>query len=126
MDLKQTFFILIIALLLAACGGAQQTADPPTADPQIEKGRQVFQLNCAACHATAPDTVVIGPSLAGIATAAATRQDGVSAREFIENSIIKPDAILTEGYPDIMPKTFGTTLSGEDFDALVAYLLTLE
>jgi mono/diheme cytochrome c family protein len=125
MNIKRSF-ILIVVLLLTACGGAQQTVAPPTADPQIEKGRQVFQLNCAACHATAADTIVIGPSLHGIATTAATRREGLGAREYIELSILSPDEIVTEGYPDIMPKTFGTTLSGEEFDALVAYLLTLE
>ena len=31
-----------------------------------------------------------------------------------------------EGFNDLMPKSFGTVLTSEELDALVAYLLTLQ
>jgi hypothetical protein len=39
---------------------------------------------------------------------------------------LRPDEYIVEGFSDLMPSNFGTTLSGEQLDALLAYLMTLE
>ena len=82
---------------------------------------------CRICHSLDPGLVLIGPSLDGIATRAATRVPGLSAEEYIRQSILDPNAYVVEGFPaGQMLQNFGELLSGEDIDNLVAFLLTLE
>lgn len=115
----------IAALLLAACStSVVETA--PTFTPQQQHGQAVFNLRCAQCHATVPDTVVIGPSLNGIATRAATRVEGYSAEEYIERSILIPDFYVVEGFANTMPTNFGKELTSEELSALVSYVMTFK
>lgn len=97
-----------------------------TLTPQEARGKTVFSQQCGACHSTFPDTVIVGPSLAGIATAAETRKPGQDGRTYLYTAILQPGDFLVDGYTDLMPATFGKQLTGEDLDAVVAYLLTLE
>ena len=124
MKLKNTF-ILSAALLLAACS-TSATQPEPTLTPQQQQGQTVFNLRCAQCHATVPDTVVIGPSLNGIATLAETRVEGYEAEAYIERSILIPDFYLVEGFADTMPTNFGKELTSEELSAVVSYLMTLK
>lgn len=114
-------------LLLTACGGDRSTV-PATAtlNPQASQGKELFSRHCASCHATDPETVILGPSLAGIADRAAGRVSGLPARAYIEESILQPRAFVVSGFGDAMPTDFGKRLSGEEIDALIAYLLTLD
>lgn len=114
-----------VVLLLAACGGGTATPPTPTLDPVAAQGKRIFSQHCAACHSLSPDTIIVGPSLAGIGTHAAERIPGMDARTYIEQSILKPDAYIVEGFPNAMPNEFGKKLSGEELDALVHFLLTL-
>ena len=115
----------IAALLLAACStSVVETA--PTFTPQQQQGQAVFNLRCAQCHATVPDTVVIGPSLNGIATRAANRVEGYSAEEYIERSILIPDFYVVEGFANTMPTNFGKELTSEELAAVVSYLMTFK
>lgn len=124
MNLKKTVFILI-AFLLAACSSTK--AQPtPTLDPVQKQGESVFNLRCAQCHATVPDTVVIGPSLAGIATRAAARMEGYDAEAYIEHSILFPRDYIVDGFADTMPTNFGKELASEELTGVVAYLMTLK
>lgn len=123
---KHSFLWLIaILLLLVACGG-DPVEPTPTLDPVAAAGEIVFQKNCGSCHATAPDTVIVGPSLAGIATRADTRIPGQDAHNYILSSIMRPDEFLVEGFENLMPNNFGRKLTGEEIDAVIAYLLTLK
>jgi len=70
--------------------------------------------------------VVVGPSLAGIATRGGSRIEGLDAAAYIRASIMTPDAYVVEGFPEgIMPADFKEHLSPEDLEAVVAFLLTL-
>ena len=43
--------------------------------------------------------------------------------EFLLESIVDPNASLTAGYqPDVMPNTYGKSLTKQQLDALVQYL----
>lgn len=118
-------WLMALLLLLVACG--REPAEPtPTLDPVAAAGEIVFQKNCGSCHATAPDTVIVGPSLAGVATRAETRIPGQDARSYILNSIMRPDDFLVEGFENLMPNNFGRKLTGEEIDAVIAYLMTLK
>jgi hypothetical protein len=73
-----------------------------------------------------PDTVVIGPSLNGIATNAAKRVEGYNAEAYIERSIIVPNFFIVEGFADTMPTNFGRELTSEELSAIVSYLMKLK
>ena len=123
--MRHILSIFVIVAGLTACGTGSP-APTPTLAPEVREGKRLFSQECASCHSLSPDTVVVGPSLAGIAARAETRTDGATARQYIEASILRPGAYVVDGFPDAMPATFGKELTGEEFDALVAFLLTLE
>ncbi|MCL4261606.1 MAG: c-type cytochrome [Anaerolineae bacterium] len=122
--------VLFCVLLLVACSGnadSTPTAPPSvTLSPEAARGKTVFSQNCGSCHSTIPETVIVGPSLADIATNAETRKPGQDGRAYLYTAILQPGDFLVEGYDNLMPATFGKQLTGEDLDAVVAYLLTLE
>ena len=124
--MKFKFLILTLAaILLAAC--STSNAEPaPTLTPQQQQGQTVFNLRCSQCHALTPDTIVIGPSIAGVATRAESRVPGYDAVAYLETSILSPDAYIVEGFPNTMPTNFGKELTSEELSAVVSYLLTLK
>jgi mono/diheme cytochrome c family protein len=122
----QVLFIVLTAGLLAACSASSNVQPTPTLNALEIQGQQVYVSNCAGCHALEPDTIVIGPSLAGVATRAETRMDGYDARAYIETSILNPSAYVVDGFKDVMPQNFGKDLTSDDFNAIVAFLLTLK
>ena len=124
MKLKFTF-ILFAALFMAACS-ASAAQPEPTLTPQQLQGQTAFNLRCAQCHATVPDTIVIGPSLYGIATRAETRVEGYDAEAYLERSILVPDFYLVEGFADTMPTNFGKELTSEELTAIISYLMTFK
>lgn len=96
-----------------------------------EAGRQLFiSLGCTACHtiSSIPEAIgVLGPNQDDVATRAATRVEGLSAEEYIRQSILDPSAFVVSGFPDfVMPQDYGTRLSEKELNDLIAYLLTLE
>ena len=122
--MRKTFYILVALLvasmLLAACGGGDTGGDSAA-----DAGKALFaetvigsQAGCITCHSL-DGSVIVGPSMQGIGS----RAD----EAYIRESILDPNAVLVETYPaDTMPNVWGTELTGEQVDQLVAYLLTLK
>ena len=82
---------------------------------------------CATCHHTDTEERLIGPGLLNISEIAGTLVPGESAEEYIHQSIVDPSAYVVEGYPDgLMPQNWGTVLSEQDIQDLIAYLFTLK
>jgi cytochrome c2 len=90
------------------------------------RGQAEFKLQpCAPCHSLKPDERIVGPSLAGVATRAATRKPGYSESLYLYESIVKPSAYVVPGFPDgVMPATFGQTITSQKQADLIAFLLT--
>ena len=132
--MKKTLILasLILILALAACSTTPQPApaDAPEADPAntalISQGKTVFQANCSACHTTASKDVLVGPSMIGLASRAWGMVDGLNAIGYVEQSILEPAAFLNEDFQNLMPATYSNSLSNEEMDALVEYLMTFE
>ncbi|MCB2179774.1 cytochrome c [bacterium] len=121
-------FLVASFLLLTACGSNETANSAPTdaATAQIEAGRKIFQANCAACHATEGEQVIVGPSMVGLASRAGETIQGMDAETYIEQSITDPAAHINEGFQNLMPNTYSSALSQDELDALVAYLMTFE
>jgi mono/diheme cytochrome c family protein len=89
------------------------------AEPDLNLGRELYLANCTACH-TAQDGV--GPGLATMRDSAAARIEGVSAEDYLRDSIVNPSAFVVEGYEDIMPKTYGDQFTDHDVASLVKFI----
>ncbi len=88
---------------------------------------------CQACHSLNPGEVKVGPSLAGVATRAETREPGKSAADYIRESIQNPSAFIVPDSPSfmnngksVMPEGLGNNMSPQDLADLIAYLSTLK
>jgi ferredoxin/mono/diheme cytochrome c family protein len=102
--------------------------DVPPA-PRVEDGRRVFTsraAGCQVCHSVRPGDDGVGPSLAGVASVAGDRVEGLNAEMYLRQSIVLPDQYVVEGWPSgQMLPIYLEQLSEEDLQALVTYLLTL-
>jgi cytochrome c oxidase subunit 2 len=119
------FITVTLSALLSGCASSSYAAQP-SLNPQAAAGKQVFDSMCSACHSTLPETVIVGPSLAGLPGRAVERIEGLTVEEYLRQSILDPGAYIVEGYNDLMPRTFGEVYDREQIDSLIAYLLTLE
>ena len=61
-----------------------------------------------------------------VATRAETRVDGFDAYTYLITSVMQPDAYLVQGFENLMPNNLSKQLTGEELDAVVAYLQTLK
>ena len=96
--------------MMSACQPKTEVTQQPLNELQV-KGQLVFKQHCVSCHSTIPNSIVVGPSLFGIATSAADRVSGQSAKDYIENSIINPESYIVDGFKNLMVTTFSETLS---------------
>jgi nitric oxide reductase subunit C len=81
-----------------------------------------------ACHTVSGlSTGIVGPNLDGIGSRAADSVAGLSAEEYLRQSIIDPNFSMVDDFAEgIMPQTFGDSLSEDQIDSLIAFMLTLE
>ena len=87
----------------------------------------VQQFGCSSCHETEPDSEqTTGPSLKQVGSVAASRRPGMSADEYIRESILDPYAYELPGYEGFHTRRWDRPPSRADLDALVAYLLSLK
>src|SRR5512143_1016676 len=103
-----------------------------------QKVKQASGTNapCTACHSLVPGEVQTGPSLAGVAGRAGTREPGKSAEQYIRESIQQPSIYIVSDDPahnfkgangkSLMPDGLGNQMSPQDLADLIAYLLTLK
>lgn len=121
----------VLALVLAGCGGGGESAGGAVAAGEELFNQSVIDSTpgCVTCHSLQPDEVIVGPSLAGFAEEAEEEgeAEGMSAEEFVRQSIVDPDAEVMEGFNEgVMPGNYGDVLSAEQLDNLVEFLLSLE
>jgi cytochrome c oxidase subunit 2 len=106
----------------AGGGGGGQAPAP--------NGKQLFASNgCGSCHtlAAAGASGTVGPNLNDLASAAAKfgKQRGETPQQYVKESIVNPGKFTVPGFPKgVMPSTFGQSLSPQQVDALVKYLLS--
>ena len=123
--MRRASLIVFLGLLLAGCGG-EETVSPtgPVVGtlPKAEKGdpaagKTVFtDAGCGGCHAfeAAGTKATTGPNL----------DESLQGKDadYIRESIVDPSAEVVQGFPDIMPKDYGSQLSSKELADLVAFL----
>ena len=95
----------------------QEQKDAAAAAGSVQ-GKTLFTQQCGTCHALADagTTAEVGPNL----------DDALKGKsaEFIRESIVDPNKEIAPGFqPDVMPATFRESLSQQQLDSLVDYLL---
>lgn len=126
--------IMLLGVFLAGCGSGDGEGVVGAGD--AERGKALYEQTligsnaapgCVTCHSRDAGKVLVGPSHAGIATIAETAVSGQSAEEFLRESIVSPDAHVTEGFAaGVMYQNYDRDLSEQEINDLVAYLLTLK
>ena len=143
--------ILTIAMMLAACGGGSDDQPAPAAPSggaapaggDAAAGKALFapaiingNAGCSTCHSLEPGKVIVGPSMAGIGTRAATTVAGQSAEQYIHTSIVKTNEHIAKGCnaadptadcpASVMPQDWEQKLQPAELNDVVAYLQTLK
>ena len=122
--------VVLVVATFATQGTSTATGPPPAAAAAASgDGASLFQRKgCATCH-TGPDSTgrfEAAPSLAGAAAWAANREPGVTARDYLAESMLAPSTFISPAFRgsvgpmDAMPDL---GLSPEEVDVLIDYLL---
>src|SRR2546428_10350145 len=94
----------------------------------VKAGEEIFKTKgtCEICHRIGQKGTR-APDLAGIGARAAKTKPGLSARQYIIESLLQPGAYIVEGYPNIMPQVDKPpiALNRSEIWALAAFLRSL-
>jgi cytochrome c oxidase subunit 2 len=122
----RALLIVLGVLLLAGCGGEKVVSPTGEVEGTLPKqeaanpanGKSVFTGNgCGSCHTLkeAAASGKVGPDL----DEALKDED----EQFIKESITEPNAEIADGFqPGIMPQSYGSQLTSQQLNDLVAFL----
>jgi cytochrome c oxidase subunit II len=108
--------------------GIIDDADWTIEEDPVERGRRLYEAQCAICHTTDGRSLT-GPTFKGLWGSERRFTDGTSRiadEAYIRESIIEPGAEIVEGYPNQMvPFTWGedTDLA---IDSIIAFIRSLD
>ena len=115
-----------MTLMLLACSGSEKAR---------QQGELLFHkvhigdnnvIGCTSCHSLKTDIKTVGPSLFAIGLRADKLIEGISAKEYLRQSIINPDSYIVSGYsPAIMFAHYQDELTETEINNLVTYLQSL-
>lgn len=102
-----------------------EVVSPVSNDPVV-RGEAVFKSNgCIGCHTLGSiSSGTVGPNLTHIGTVGATRKPGMSAADYVKESILNPNAYVVQGFPQsVMPQNFSQVIKPDDLSDLIAFLV---
>ncbi len=79
---------------------------------------------CTTCHTLDGVDNSFAPTHGGISKIAGERVEGMSAVDYLRESIVDPLAFQVDNWIMIMPKNYSEVLSEEQINNLIAFLLT--
>lgn len=94
----------------------------PKGDP--ENGARLFvSSGCSGCHSQKKDERLVGPSFYNLWDVAATRVPGLTAKEYLYQSIVDPNAYVVEGYQaGLMQQNYAALLSPQQMADILAWI----
>ena len=110
---------------------------PPTPTPRPVQGEDaediILNSGCGSCHQIGAlgEQHKVGPDLSGIGLVADSRIPGLSAEEYLRQSILDPNAYIVADcpngpcIPNIMPRDYASRLSPAQLELVIDYLLTM-
>ena len=109
--------------------GGPGPVTPEAPDPEAAaRGQAVMDTaGCLLCH-SADGTPASAPTFKGLAGSQRPLESGefVTADDaYLRNSIVDPASQIVQGYSNLMPDTFGDTLTPEQIDDVIAYIKSL-
>lgn len=90
--------------------------------------RWANQFGCVACHSI-DGSKIVGPSWLGLFESEVPLVGGTTVfgdEDYIRRSILEPDFQIHEGFVNLMPSTFGETLTTEQIDQIIAFIISLK
>jgi cytochrome c oxidase subunit 2 len=130
--MRHLVFLLVGLTVLVGCNSAPSGYSSLPATGDAAAGQALFQngakdaIACNVCHSV-DGSPLVGPSMKGIATTAASRVSGQSAGDYLYRAIVDPKAYIVPNYDgELMPKIYGKLLTPQQQRDLVEYLLTLK
>ena len=109
----------LVAFLHSGKGARAGAAKAHRGGMQMAGGKGVFlSAGCGACHtyAAADTRATVGPNL--------DRTLIGKSGAFVRESIVKPNAMISRGYPKgVMPTTYASQLTAREINLLVSFLL---
>lgn len=139
-SLLTVLLILGLALVMTACGGG---GEEPAADAgngassigdaangeRLFKGQTIGSAGspgCITCHSLEPGVTLVGPAQNDVGARAASRVEGLSAEEYLRQSILEPNAHIVDGFAEgLMYQNYAEELPEPVVNDLIAYMLTL-
>nr|WP_246408896.1 c-type cytochrome [Parvularcula dongshanensis] len=119
----------ILLLVLAACGQGQPEETPSVSQAALDLGQQVFQSQCAVCHAHAPGAGNrVGPNLYGVVGRAAGEGDFAYSFAMQSSGLVWDEPTLRRYLEAPSDVVAGTSMaypglqSAQDRAAVVSYL----
>lgn len=87
------------------------------------KGKALYNAKgCVGCHSLEKDKRVVGPSFYGTWTTSATRKPGLPSKEYLYESIVKPNEYIVDSYQSgLMPQNYATQISPQEMANLLAW-----
>ncbi len=125
--------LAVTALVLSACGGS---SGGTAGAGDVARGKSLYNKStigsksaegCVSCHKydEKEGKAEKAPYTKGTATRSEKRVAGMSASDYIKESITKPDSYIVEGFnKGDMYQKFGAELSAQEIADLTAYLLS--
>jgi cytochrome c2 len=149
---KSTLLFLILLFFFVGCSGSPNSIEnfgwlgfllqpfenmfEPAGIGDVANGERLFKEpiigsasapGCITCHSLEPGVVIVGPSQSDVGRRAETAVPGMSAEEYLRQSIVEPNAHIAEGYVEgLMYQNFGVELTNTQINDLVAFMLTLK
>jgi len=84
------------------------------------------EQGCLSCHSI-DGAALVGPTWAGLFGSERPLEDGSTVtadEEYLHTAIVDPAAHIVQGFPNVMPPTYGS-LPEEDIQALIEYIKSL-
>ena len=122
----QAVLPFVATMLVTGVWIAASAAYSPFVAVNWDAGQSLFQARCASCHSIGETRIEdYGPTLATIGRDAASRVPGMTAEQFLIQSIVDPNAYRRPGVTEVMPSRVSAGLSREHTLAIVGYLMSL-
>lgn len=141
-EIRRSFLFIIplffLIPLAASCSGGSVTVETreTLVAGDAARGEALYRQTvigpasapgCITCHSLEEGVALVGPSHAGIGSRAANAVSGLTAEAFLLESIIDPDANISDGYDGgVMYANYARDLTEQEIADLAAFLLSMK